>query len=70
MIYFVSYESEFCSELRNTEKWENGVCLENATIIQDMFEIGKPDIALKKVKVFNIKRIFFLNFDFRKKVFN
>ena len=39
-------------------KW---VCLENATIIQirDNFENGKPDIFLKKVKGFNIKRTSF-----------
>ena len=37
-----------------TQKWDNGFCLENATMfqIQDMFEIGKPNIALKTVKRF------------------
>ena len=36
----------------------NGVCLENAKMfqIQDMFENGKPDIFLKTVKRFDIKR--------------
>ena len=36
----------------------NGFCLENATMfqIQDMFENGKPDIFLKTVKRFNMKR--------------
>jgi len=39
VIYFVSYESEFC--------------LENATMFQikDMFENGKPDIVLKTSSV-------------------
>ena len=37
-------------------------CLENATLIQiqDMFENGKPDIVLKTVKGFNIKRTPFI----------
>ena len=34
--------------------------------IQDMFENGKPDIVLKTVKGFNIKKNSFYNFDFRK----
>ena len=48
MIYFVSYESEFC--------------LENATMFQikDMFENGKPDIVLKTVKGFYMKRTSFI----------
>ena len=45
-----------------TQKRENGVCLENATLIQiqDMFENGKPDIVLKTVKGFNIKRTHYI----------
>ena len=41
-----------------TENKESGFCLENATMIQiqDMFGNGKPDIVLKTVKGFNIKR--------------
>ncbi len=36
----------------------SGVCLENATMIQirDMFQNGKPDIVLKTVNRFNVKR--------------
>jgi len=61
VIYFVSYESEFCFELWNvdhTQKWESGLRLEKAPMfqIQDMFENGKPNIVLKTVKSFNIKR--------------
>ena len=39
-------------------KREVGFCLENATMfpIQDMFENGIPDIVLKTVKRFNIRR--------------
>ena len=50
MIYFVSYDSELCSELRIAQKRVSGVCLENATMfqIQDMSENGKPDIVLEK----------------------
>jgi len=41
-----------------TQKRESGFCLENSTMfqIQDMFQNGKPDIVLKTVKKFNIKR--------------
>ena len=62
MIYFVSYENEFCSELRILLKWESGFCLENATMIQiqDMFENEKPDIVLKTVKGFNKKTPFII----------
>ena len=47
--------------LNYTQKRESGVCLENPTMIQilqiqEMFENGKPDIILKTVKRFNIKR--------------
>ena len=39
-------------------KTGKGVCLENATMfqIQDMFEKGKPDIVLKTVKGFFLKK--------------
>ena len=39
-------------------KPESGFCLENAAMfqIQDIFENGKPNIVLKTVKRFNIKR--------------
>ena len=42
----------------NTQKRQSGFCLENETVfqIQDMSENGKPDIVLKTVKAFNIKR--------------
>jgi len=33
---------------------------------QDMFENGKPDIVLKPVKRFNIKKNFYYNFDYKK----
>ena len=41
-----------------TQKWESGFCFENATMfqIQDMIENRKPNIVLKTVKRFNIKR--------------
>ena len=41
-----------------TQKRENGFSLENATMFQiyNMFQNGKPDIVLKTVKRFNIKR--------------
>ena len=41
-----------------TQKRESGFCLENAPMfqIQDMLENGKPNIVLKTVKRFNIKR--------------
>ena len=41
-----------------TQKREIGFSLENATMfqIQDMFENEKPDIILKTLKRFNIKR--------------
>ena len=58
MNYFVSYESEFCSELRIILKnGKVGGCLENATMIkiQDIFENGKPDIVFEAVKGFNKK---------------
>ena len=56
MIYFVSYDSELCSELRISQKRVSGFCLENATMfqIQDMSENGKPDIVLKRAKGFDI----------------
>ena len=46
------------------QKRGSGFCLENATMIQiqDMFEKGKPDIDLKTVKGFNLKRSSFLFF--------
>ena len=47
MIYFVTYESEFCFKLWIILKnMKVGFCLENATMfqIQDMFENGKPNI--------------------------
>ena len=55
MIYFVSYESEFCFEIRIILK--NGKVGFVATMfqIQDMFENEKPDIVLKTVKGFKIK---------------
>ena len=51
-----SYENEFCFGL--LIKRESGFCLENVTMIQiqDMFKKGKPDIVLKTVNRFNIKR--------------
>ena len=62
---FVSYESEFCFELRI-------ILMGNATMFQfqDMFEIWRPNIVLKTVKSFNIKRasikmlvlVFIINF--------
>ena len=44
------------------QKRESGFCLEKATMIQiqDMFEDGKPDIVMKTVKGFNIKRTPFI----------
>jgi len=46
-------------------KW---VSLENATMIQiqDTFENGNPDIVLKTVMGFDIKKNSFYNFDSRK----
>ena len=43
-------------------KTGSGFCLENATMIQiqNMFENGKPDIVLKTIKGFNIKRTLFI----------
>ena len=43
-----------------TQTRESGFRLENATKfqIQDKFENGKPDIVLKTVKRFNLKRKF------------
>jgi len=43
-------------------KRESGFCLENGTMIQikDMFENGKPDIVMKTIKGFNIKRTPFI----------
>jgi len=42
----------------NLNSRKNGFCLENTTMfqIQDMFENGKLDIVLKKVKRFTINR--------------
>ena len=53
-----NYESESCSE-DYTQKRESGFCLENATMIkiQDMFENGKPDVVLKMVEGFNVKKL-------------
>jgi len=50
-----------------TQKRESGFCLENATMFQ-MFENGKPDIVLKTIKSFNIKRKPYYNFDLKKKL--
>ena len=46
-----------------TQKRESGFCLEKATMfqIQDIFENGKPEIFLKTVKRFNIKRTHIIN---------
>ena len=45
-----------------TQKRESGFCHENATMILllDMFENGKPNIVLKSVNGFNIKRTHFI----------
>jgi len=59
VIHFVSYENEFCFELRIILKnGKVGVVSKTRLMIQiqDMFEDGKPDIVLKMVKGFNIKR--------------
>ena len=71
MIYFVSCESELCSEKRNlysnTGKWVLSRKRYNFQI-QDMFEKEKPDIVLKTVKRFNIIRtpvIIFISKKFR-----
>ena len=67
MIYYVSYESEFCFELYSkTGKWVLSWKHDNASS-QDMYENGKPDIVLKTVKSFNIKELL-LKFWFKKKV--
>ena len=52
----------FTIEIEDRRDEESGICLENATMIQiqDMFENGKPDIVLKTVKGFNIKRTPFM----------
>ena len=56
MIYFVSYESEFCSELYSkTGKRVLSQKRDNESNL-GIFENGKPAIVLKTVKRFNIKR--------------
>ena len=62
MIYFSSYESEFCSELRIKLESRKVAFVENATMIQiqDVFKNGKTDIFLKTFKSFNIKTPFII----------
>ena len=56
MIYFVSYENEFCFELRiSLKNGKIGFVWKTMVQIQDMFENGKPDIVLKTVKGFDMK---------------
>ena len=60
VIYFVNYANEICFELWIILK--NGKVglprkRDNMIQIQDMFENGKPDIVLKTVKGFNLKKL-------------